>query len=355
MILPVFSVIILLFLSSCSASEREEKVQTVVLTGEQVSIGPEESVFELVYADDTTIVAHMFSGNHRLKMFDLEEPECSYEFLNVGRGPFEVMYSTVKSAKDTLYVLSHTPAGIEGVITIPLHRCEDMSQWDYNDISEYADIAGGGDIAVTQDRYIILGEKYGRPNILTVVTRGNAPEILSLDFWPEDGYDGSVISKQVLYMGASKIFANRNKILYACSEGRYVSILDYSSSILQEHPVYGEHPEYEQDADGLNARCSPKSKRGVYAYATDSLIYISPLECLIRDGKYCPKTYKGYPPYYNDRIEVYDWDGHLTCIYVLDKPFGNFYVSDDNASLYTLTVDKETMYSEIYHYKLPES
>ena len=354
MMLPVFPVIILLLLSSCSAPTRET-APTMALTGEQVGIGSEESLYELVYADDTMVVAHLFSGSHRLKMFDLDSLERSYEFLNVGRGPFEVTYSTVKSTRDTLYVLSHTPAGIEGIITIPLHRCDDISQWDYEDISEYGDIAGGGDIAATQDKYIILGEKYGRSNILTAVTRGDGPEMHPLDFWPEDGYDGSVISKQVLYIGASKIFANRDKILYACSEGRYVSILDYSSGILQEHPVYGEYPEYEQDADGLNVRRSPKSKRGVYAYATDSLIYISPLECLIRDGKYSPKTYKGYPPYYNDRIEVYDWDGHLTCIYVLDKPFGNFYVSDDDASLYTLTVNKKSMYSEIYRYSLPES
>lgn len=352
MILPVFPVIILLFLASCSAPNDGEQIEPIVLTGEKVGIGSEESVFEIAYADDTIVVAHLFSGSCRLKMFDLDEPDNSYEFLNVGRGPFEVAHSVVKSTRDTLYVLSRTPSGIEGVLTIPLCACDDISQWDYDGISEYADISGGGDLAVSQDSYMILGEKYGKPNILTAVTRNKEHKVHSFAFWPNDGYEGSVISKQTLYMNTSKIFTNGDKMLYACGEGRYVSILDYSSGMVKEHPVYGEYPEYEQDTDGLNVRRSSKSKRGVYAYATDSLIYISPLECLIRDGKYIPSEYKGYPPYYNDRIEVYDWDGYLIGIYVLDKPFCNFYVSDDDTSLYTLTADKETMYSEVYRYRL---
>ena len=103
MILPVFPVIILLFLASCSAPNDGEQIEPIVLTGEKVGIGSEESVFEIAYADDTIVVAHLFSGSCRLKMFDLDEPDNSYEFLNVGRGPFEVAHSVVKSTRDIKY------------------------------------------------------------------------------------------------------------------------------------------------------------------------------------------------------------------------------------------------------------
>ena len=151
-------------------------------------------------------------------------------------------------------------------------------------------------------------------------------------------------------MNVSKIFASGSKIVYACSEGRYVSILDFSSDTPGEKLIYDEFPVYKAAPDGMNAIRSPKSRRGVYAFATDSLIYISHLENMIEDGRYVPDNYKGYPPYYNDRIEVYDWGGDCIATYILDRPFYNFYVRDDDKSLYTLTIDRETMYSEIYRY-----
>lgn len=347
MTLTIF--IIIMLLSSCSIQE-DKSAEPVFLSGEQIDIGPEETLFEIVYANDTVLVAHILSGLRKLKIYNHRHPGETYEFLHIGRGPFEVNQCAVKSRDDTLYVMSYTPAGIQGVITVPVCRTDDKSGWRYEDISEVADIPMGGDFDVLQGQYVVLGDKYGQPNILSSITRGVDINVTPLSWWPQDKYKGSVISKQALYMNVSKIFANGSKIIYACSEGRYVSILDFSSGSPAEQPIYDEFPVYKAAPDGMNAIRSPKSRRGVYAFATDSLIYISPLEYMIEDGRYIPDNYKGYPPYYIDRVEVYDWEGDSISTYILDRPFYNFYVSDDDKSLYTLTVDRETMYSEIYRY-----
>lgn len=342
-------VIIIMILASCSV--REDRIpEPVFLSGEQIDIGSEETLFEIVYANDTVLVAHLLSDLRKLKIYNQRHPGDSYEFLHIGRGPFEVNQCAVKSRADTLYAMSYTPVGIQGVITIPVCRTDDKSAWRYEDISEAADVPMGGDFDVLQGQYIVLGDKYGQPNILSSITRGVDISVTPLSWWPQDKYNGSIISKQALYMNASKIFASGSKIVYACSEGRYVSILDFSSGTPAEKLIYGEFPVYKAAPDGMNAIRSPKSRRGVYAFATDSLIYISPLEYMIEDGRYVPANYKGYPPYYNDRIEVYDWDGDCIATYILDRPFYNFYVRDDDKSLYALTVDRETMYSEIYRY-----
>ena len=251
--------------------------------GEQIDIGSEETLFEIVYANDTVLVAHLLSDLRKLKIYNQRHPGDSYEFLHIGRGPFEVNQCAVKSRDDTLYAMSYAPVGIQGVITIPVCRTDDKSAWRYEDISEAADVPMGGDFDVLQGQYIVLGDKYGQPNILSSITRGaDDVSVTPLSWWPQDKYKGSIISKQALYMNASKIFASGSKIVYACSEGRYVSILDFSSGTPAEKLIYGEFPVYKAAPDGMNAIRSPKSRRGVYAFATDSLIYISPLPSVLQ-------------------------------------------------------------------------
>lgn len=73
---------------------------------------------------------------------------------------------------------------------------------------------------------------------------------------------------------------------------------------------------------------------------------------MMLNGKWKPDDYKGYPPYFEDEIEVYDWDGKYLHSYVTDIPFDSFYVSDDDKFLYVVTQDNETLLSEVYRYNL---
>lgn len=128
-----------------------------------------------------------------------------------------------------------------------------------------------------------------------------------------------------------------------------LSCLDPSSGKVSETFIYDEYPDYEVSSDGINPRRKPESKLGGIAYATDSLIFLSLLDCRIIDDKYVPEDYKGYPPYYNDMIEVYDWNGKYLYTCVTDIPFSTFYAR--GRFLYTLTTNKETLSSEVYRYR----
>ena len=64
------------------------------------------------------------------------------------------------------------------------------------------------------------------------------------------------------------------------------------------------------------------------------------------------RKYKGYPGYYYDEIEVYDWDGNFVRNYQTAQPFMTMSVTDDDSTLYTISVDLDTMEPEIVKYML---
>ena len=228
-----------------------------------------------------------------------------------------------------------------------------MTEWEYIDFSDIDNLGIGNDFdLLTSSDYIVLGGEYGRESILARLSERNLTWS-SVPFWPDDGYKGEALPKQMLYTRNSKVFSNGDKIFYASGEGRYFSILNISEDPVSESFIYDEYPSYSVGPDGLNPKRAPESKLGGIACATDSAIYIGLLNCLLSPaGYYVPDNYKGYPPYYIDVIEVYGWNGEYLCTYTLDTPFATFFVS--GRYLYTVTVDRDTMLSEIYRYDLPQ-
>lgn len=342
-------VLILLILSSCVSNPGERTGKTVVLRGERVAIDSDVSLFEIVYVDDSLLIASVLSPSYKLASYRIGSNGKPYEFLGVGRGPMEVMYANIISCDDTLLVLSYTPSGLQELIKIPVSGIYDMSRWKSTDFSDVTEISIGCNFDVLPSYgYIMPGGKFGSEIVLSVLSEKNS-NCTSLPFWPEDGRDIASITRQIMYTRGARVFCNKDKVLYACGEGRYFSILDLSSGNVTETVIYDEYPEYKVAPDGVNPERSPESGLGGISYATDSLIFLCPLDCRIVNGKYVPEDYKGYPPYYSDRIEVYNWDGEYICSYVTDVPFSTFYVK--GSDIYTLTINKETFLSEVYRYR----
>ena len=315
----IIATLILLLLSSCAMRNEDRSERFLSLQGEKLETDPEMSLFEIVYANDSLLVATLISPDCQLAAIPIGGGSETRLFLHKGRGPMEVVYSKVKSYNDSLFVLSHDPYGINGLIKIPVSGIQDMTEWEYIDFAR-------------------LSERS--------LTWSSVP------FWPDDGYKGEALPKQMLYTRNSKVFSNGDKIFYASGEGRYFSILNISEDPVSESFIYDEYPSYSVGPDGLNPKRAPESKLGGIACATDSAIYIGLLNCLLSPAGYVPDSYKGYPPYYIDEIEVYGWNGEYLCTYTLDTPFATFFVS--GRYLYTVTVDRDTMLSEIYRYDLPQ-
>ncbi len=340
--------LVLLILSSCSANREERTSLIIDLKGEKVEIASDASLFEIVYVDDSLLIASVLSPAYKLVSYRINGGVAAHEFLRIGRGPMEVINANIKSRGDTLFVLSSNPNGLQGLIKIPVSGIEDMSQWDSSDYYAMTGISVGRDFDVlSSSEYIMVGGKFGDETVLSVLSEENI-SCEPFPFWPEDNHDVGPIAKQGMYIRGARVFSNGDKLFYACGEGRYFSILDMSTDKVSETFIYDEYPEYQVASDGVNPRRRPNSKLGGIAYATDSLIFLSLLDCQIANGKYIPEDYKGYPPYYSDRIEVYDWNGKYICTYSMDVPFSTFYVKGD--IIYTLSINKETMYSEVYRY-----
>lgn len=347
----IIAALILLLLSSCAMQHEDRSERFVSLNGEKLETDSEMSLLEIVYADDSLIVATLISPDCQLAAIPIGGGSETRQFLHKGRGPLEVVYANIKAHNDSLFVLSHDPYGINGLIKIPVSGIRDMTEWEYIDFSDIDNLGIGNDFdLLTSSDYIVLGGEYGKESILATLSEQSL-SWSPVPLWPDDGYKGNALPKQMMYTRESKVFSNGDRIFYASGEGRYFSILNISEDPVSETFIYDEYPSYSAASDGLNPKRDPKSKLGGTVYATDSAIYIGLLTCLLSPAGYVPDDYKGFPPYYTDEIEVYDWDGRYLYTCTLDIPFSSFLVSDGH--LYTLTVNLDTMLSEIYRYDLP--
>ena len=89
-----------------------------------------------------------------------------------------------------------------------------------------------------------------------------------------------------------------------------------------------------------------KENRGLRIRAASSrlfVLYEHPVEMA---------EYKGYPFYYTDFVDVFDWEGNQLERLQFDIPFGDFVVTEDGRTLYTISEDKETFEASIRRYDL---
>ena len=346
--LVMFSVL----LSCVEQSGRTENI--IHLEGTSKSLG-DVSVFTIEYASDSLIIAESFSKSHKLSAFSYADSLVQHDFLRVGNGPREVHYSKVKYVDDTLHVQSHTPYGMKGIIRIPLHSLHDESQWAVADYMGSETFSPGYDFDLFHDGgYVMLGGSSDDETICSYMERSCA-YFRSLNIWPSDTYDGPPLPKRNIYTKSSFLFCNDTRIFYGCGEGRYASVWDLSSSFAKETVMYSDYPEYKSSQDGLNPKRLSGNKSGIYAYATDTYIYLTPIECRVENGKYVPDNYKGYPPYYNDEIDVFDWEGQYKFSYIVDVPFCSMFVNEDEQCLYTLSRDNKNLSSVVYRYNLNQN
>ena len=339
-------------LPSCIRQDSERNI-IVNISGSELPI-EELSVADIVYADDSLVVATSYASTHRFEVHKVASKEKPIEFLKTGRGPLDVQYAHIKHYKGELHILSYKPYGeLSRSMIVPLKKISDMGSWKISNHPARTPMLIGTSFDIINDStYVILGGPYGEENIISFI-ESDKKSVSPLGFWPDDEYVGTnIIPKQLMYAASSYIFSNGNKLLYVCSDGKYATILDYSQQPPLENKIYDEYPLYKESTDGLNPKRDSKSKLGMKVYANDSSIYLMSLDCMLKNGCYIPDDFKGYPPYYNDRIEVYNWDGEYICTYLLDIPCGTFYISDDNKSLYALSCSPHTAYNHIYKYEL---
>ncbi len=331
-------ILLLFWLTACSEHkllkrEITDRIEGITLAADDFIgsgfIGVNDNLLLFQFYDpDSLAVAYSMDGD-ALNL-------CGH-FLLKGRGPKEFDQPYCRMSQNDVHIIN-----CEGYCSLESFRtgvvdtsaiCAEFHIDSRQDIKWVNPFYFGGDFIVLEDgKVMALGDRFGEKNLLSIIDV-EKKIVTPLGYWIEDGYDGPVLPKQSIYLSNSKIYMNGNKLLYACGEGRYLELLTLDGdTIVGRSAIYDTYPEYESDRDQMNYRIHRNNYRGMRVFATDAYIYVRLVPLRSPHEKF-----KGYPWYYFDEVEVYDWDGNFIKNYQTDTPFYAMAVTPDDKCLYTLT------------------
>ncbi|MCI1640531.1 MAG: TolB-like 6-bladed beta-propeller domain-containing protein [Bacteroidales bacterium] len=353
----LFSVVFVVSCHNGGELNNSRKKVTATLSGKvlQVKDFPAGNLFGTIDGYLLFQVYRRDTGRVVIYKIDGDSLKYAAGIINKGRGPHEFIYVEFSISKDTLYVSNSSPSGgildIWGIPLDDISNIKDYSRWkDYKWSGQ--DIMNGlSFVKIKDSEFLISGAVNNTRHFLSKIDF-STNKLHQFDLWPKDSTAAPVSLKQFEYT-QSKLFTNNGKLLYACLEGRYMFISKIGDNTLgQPVEIYSHLPDYKLGHDGQNLKHNEDCEYGIYPYTTSRFIYAQ----LSRSRKEINASadYKGYPPYYFDEIEVYDWNGKFIGNFKTDRPFFTFAVSPDDSFIYTLSMDLQTKERAIMRYQLPK-
>jgi len=345
---------IFLFFSCAEQKGADVVVEYLRLSGTACETKSGENIFKICHVTDSLFIAKS-RGDRYLVAGCWNNGEISFSpFVSLGRGPGEFRYAITEVYGDTLYIAENQGA-LQKIAAVPLNALHDKSLWEYSDFSQMGNLHVASFCHKDAEHYLFAGGEYGKEELLTLADASGVSDTRSIPFWPEDGFDGSNIVKQAVYLRNSSVYANHDRILFTCGEGRYAELfyLDSLFRVAERKVIFQTFPDYGDKGDGLNPSLKAAALRGIKVYVTGRYLYFMLHRWKDVDGKTIPPDYKGYPAVYDDRIEVYDWDGNFQCAFQTDVPFVSFGVTPDNSCLFALTKDLTDESVMIRKYAIP--
>jgi len=350
----VLFVLLSLFISCESTVTTVEEIH---LSAKNTTVADSCDIFHLLYADDDYLLASTSHSSTNLIRIPIKDSKLIFEncefFLNKGRAQADIQnHAIFKCCNDTIHVLSYNSYGIDKIIRIPFDGIKDIPSWEIDNSTYYQGLFPAGlNLDVLDDgSYIFAGGKFDSEKFICFLNN-KEQNFKMYDYIPDDGIDSNPMVKLLVYSGNARIFTNGNDILYICGNGCLAMILNSEDGNIRY--LYDEFPIYSVAPDGINYGISPKSSLGISSFASDNAIYLSPHTEKIVNGKYVPDNFKGYPPYFVDRIEVFSWEGNGLYTLCLEYPCSSFMVDESGKRLYAKSQDLDTGDEIIYQYDLP--
>ncbi len=331
--------------------------------GERLNVSrvfPDVDLYDFISVTDTTVLGFSYPDSLLCKLYHIGQSDTSdvrtESFLRYGRAQNEMLQPLFYASDDILYVVE-CQGGPTKAMTIDLEAREsglhrytpiDMS-WvkGYSNFSSIYPISGSLFLAISKTKD---GGELFRKEVLflvDIIERTITP--VNLVFEDDYGYEDLI--KKIVYTNNANIYLNekKGKLAYTCGEGRLFDLYDYSSGVLSgRNRVLGVMPRYKAEERGGLERLSlmDKINRGIRPSFTDDYI------CIAYNQPDDSETFKGYPGFYIDQIDVFDWDGRLVVTFKMDKPFSTYKISKDNKYIYTLSIDLKTGETEIRQYMI---
>ncbi len=352
-----FTILLLLF-SICACNfQGKNKYETKVITETLSGVELETTDFEgsgIVGFYGDYLLLKEIRDTSRLIVYKIHNDSLVLfrRLVDRGRGPREFYYVEYALSGDSLFISNSDPSGIISIYGISLtdmSKIDDSNRWkEYLFPKEDAMMTGLSFAHYKGNQFIVAAGKADTRQILTFADFDKG-ELKPIDFWPKDSTRGPLHAKQMVYM-QSKICSQKDRILYANLNARYMFIAKYIDGVLEPLSVIYSHlPQYTVLQDG-NIRYKDTGEQGILLGTTPEKIFaqIGRTEKEINASE----TYKGYPKWYVDQIEVYDWDGNFIANYQTDRPFYSFAVSSDNHYLYTMSIDLDEGNHVVMRYEL---
>ena len=352
---------VLLFAISCKQEKRGD-FPKIVLTGE--TLKNESDIYSSLFIALVDSTLYMYTMRQMqdtlINVYQIQGDSLlpKYRFLPKGNGPYEGhVFFTLYDPDSRKLFLFENSGGLRYGYIIDINSEDSIhntSSWRKIDFSNLENYRFRHSFANLNDSLLLaVGGAVNDRNILTIINL-NTKEVIPLQFWIEDGFHSNDLVKQSVYMNNAQIFQNkkRNKFLYVCGVGRYMELFSINNNqITGRKIVVNVVPEYHVAADGISPHYQPTKYRGLRVTFTDDLIYAKRKEYTTDEQK----GFKGYPMYYNDIVDVFDWDGNWVTSYQLDTPVDVIMIDPLHSNtLYALTCILETDETIIKKYILPE-
>lgn len=317
-------------------SSDKEKSLSAIFKGLQVEAKAEET--KIHSGDITTplyiecyknlLICANFHGEKKIRVYDLTTGEIVNEFLNVGKGPDEILnVSSMYILRDSLIVycansrkLISTP--LEGLFTAPVELTVTS---DFGNYSRVLPLDNGSFVTTG------LFDESGYLHLIN--NKGNSQV---LEYFPDDGISNFKEEKSIAYQG--KLHGNPagSKFVYGSSYGLILRFMEIKESSAKKNKEYiFEMPSYIPDS-------KPQKQNFAVRWANDALRGVlsmtgSDKYCFIlceENKKVLDKNWR------ISSVYVFTWEGTPVQKICLERAVENITYHASSKSLITLTINE---------------
>lgn len=348
------AIIILAALSLTGCGDRGSDKDTLVgLIGEPISISEDFDGWRIMFIVDDTAFVESYSSaeyTHQTAAIAGDSMSTVMRFGHRGSGPGEFLQAAIGIANDkTPYLIGNTNGSLKAAkISVTDNGRAYVSE--FPPLSERGMSFITGEFIVKDDSTLLLiAAPWEEPQNLFGQYNLRTGAFTPLRYWPEDGFDGSRLSKFMYYADNSKILSDHNdKYLYSAGNGRKSFIFTVNGDdVSVEHILYDDPARYEADTSGLNYGYHYDGLE--YAVtANDSIIIFLNRE-FMRDGRRPGEREYGS---YGNELTVWNWNGEKIGSYELDNYVYGINLNSSDNTFYARAKDPETEEDLMWRYRI---
>lgn len=276
-------------------------------------------------------------------LYQLQKDSAIYlgHFLPCGRGPYEINIPEIgyDPHKDLLTI--YAPYNFENkLFHIPFDNYKNLftpSTWLQSSLPHVPSRTG---MEFINDSAILMLNGNKENKFFSVAYMGRDKYYKCLDLpYPPLNEDISSFKKSILFSGLLKKQPEGDTYLYSSSSSKLSFIFNIANDSIKNLTYLSNIlPVISIDANGKDYTRAADTEDGcAYLDVTNAYIYIGYNNATLEEVRNSAPFREGYPFYFFDRINVFDWKGNFIKRLVLDKPIANFVVTPDDSAIYAST------------------